>query len=244
MWAALRARPERVVRLFYAPTHGHALADVVRALAQRRVPFRGAGEEELVRIAGSRAHQGLVAVMEEPPIPVLTAESVRGWARAPGLALLLDGVENPHNLGALARTAAFLGVRDFAVVGPGAAALRSGAVYRTAEGAMESLAAWRVDAAEACIRAFGAAGGVTIALDVAGAADLGDVEGWAQRRPCLLVAGSEEHGVAPATLALCAPRVRIEGTEAVQSLNVAVATALALYALRGRGEPISAPGHT
>lgn len=235
-----------MLRLFHAPAHSAPLAEVLRDLARRRTPFRAADDAELARVAGSRAHQGLVAVLHLPVSRTLSPDGVQAWAAAPGLALLLDGVENPHNIGALARTAAFLGVRDLAVAGPGAAALHSGAVYRTAEGAMESLTAWRLEAAAPCIRAFVAAGGTAVALDVAGTADLGLVSGWARQRPCLLVAGGEERGMAPTALAACSLRVRIAGSTAVQSLNVSVATALALFALRGPDRPsgLSGPGRT
>jgi TrmH RNA methyltransferase len=230
--AALEARPGDVVRLFFAAPERATVAQALRELAQRRALYRELPDAELTRVAGSRAHQGLVAVLQEPPVPVLDLATVAAWARTPGLRLGLDGVANPHNLGALARTAAFLGVFDLAVAGPGADALRSGAVYRTAEGAMEALSAWRATDLAGALRAFTESGGLAVGLDVAATGDLADLRGVASQRSCWVVAGSEELGLATPVRAACSQVVAIAGSGRVQSLNVGAATAIALAWLR------------
>jgi len=224
--AALHHRPGDVLRLFFDPTHLAELKPILRDLAQRRALYRELPEPELARIAGTRAHQGLVLVLRRPSVrPVLPAQ-VATWARGPSLVLALDGVGNPLNLGAIARTAAFLGVRDLLLSEQGTEAIGSGAAYRTAEGALESLTLWRSSDLAQDLHTLQAAGGLAVALAVDGTLDLPALR---QRGPAglVLVAGAEEDGVRPQVQAACGARVRIDG-DGVQSLNVGVAVGIAL----------------
>ncbi len=228
--AALRARPLQVRRLFYSPEHEPLLRPVLAQLAKRRAIFRSLPDAELDRVAASRAHQGLVAVLDAPDVPLLAREAVVTAAQTPGVTLLLDGVGNPHNLGAIARTAAFLGVRALWLTAQGAQTVRSAAAYRTAEGGLEHLAVARCHDAQAVVRAYVQAGGHALALAVRGEQRLADLPRY-RDRPLLLVLGSEEAGLEPAVEAACSLRVRIAGTDAVESLNVSVAAGIALAAL-------------
>lgn len=225
--AALHHRGDRVERLYFAKAQHDAVRPFLRGLAQRRVPFRELPDDELDRVAHSRAHQGLVAVLPLPETPLTTAVLWQAWAKAPGPLLALDGVGNPHNLGAIARTAAFLGVRDLVLAEEGAASIRSTAAYRTAEGGLESLAVWRSSDLARDLGLLQAAGGLAVALAVGGTLDLATLR---QRGPrgLVLVAGAEEDGLRPAVAQACRAAVRIEGTDAVQSLNVGVAVGMAL----------------
>ena len=228
--AALRARPEQVRRLFFAAEHARDLQPVLAQLAKRRAIFRELPDEELDRVAGTRAHQGLVAVLDTPDVPTLARAEVVIAAQNPGITLLLDGVGNPHNVGAIARTAAFLGVRALWLTAEGAATVRSAAACRTAEGGLEFLAVAACHDALAVVRAYVHAGGQALALAVRGEqtlADLAQLRGHA----VLVVMGSEETGLDPAVEAACSLRVRIPGTDAVESLNVSVAAGIALAAL-------------
>lgn len=228
--AALRQRPERVKRLFFLAEHARSLAPTLQDLAKRRAIFRQVSAEELDRVAGTRAHQGLVAVLDAPEVPTLAREDVALAARQPGPTLLLDGVGNPHNIGAIARTAAFFGVRALWLTAPGAANVRSTAACRTAEGGLEFLPVAACHDALAVVRAYKEAGGQVLALSVHGDKTLADVALW-RGKPVLLVLGAEEAGLDPAVEALCSLRVKIAGTDAVESLNVSVAAAIALAAL-------------
>ncbi len=228
--AALQVRPERVRRLFFSPDHERELRPILAQLAKRHGIFRTLPPEELDRVAGSRAHQGLVAVLDAPEVPTLARETVERAAREPGITLLLAGVGNPHNVGAIARTAAFLGVGALWLTAEGAAVVRSAAACRTAEGGLEHLLAAKCHDALAAVRAYVQAGGCAVALAVRGEKSLAELAPY-RAKPVLLVLGSEEQGLDPAVEAACSARVRIPGTAAVESLNVGVAAGIALAAL-------------
>jgi TrmH RNA methyltransferase len=228
--AAIDQRPDALRKLYYDPARLPALRPILRELAARRVPYREVAAEELERISHSHAHQGVVAILALPPLPLTTEATLQAWATQPGVDLVLDGVDNPHNLGAMARTAAFLGVRALLLGEHGAAAIRSAAANRTAEGGLEHLPVWRSGDLVQDILRFQALGGHAVALAVRGAVPLRAF----RSRPgqsLWLVAGSEEAGLRPEVERVCHKKVRIEGTGKVESLNVGVAVAIALARL-------------
>lgn len=229
--AALRTRLEHVRRLFYGAEHSRTLQPVLKQLAARRAIFRELPDDELTRVAGTRAHQGLVAVLDLPDVPVLARTDVEAAVTQPGVTVLLDGVGNPHNVGAIARTAAFLGARALWLTDEGAACVRSTAAYRTAEGGLESLPVALATRPRALVETWLAGGGQAVALSVHATHRLDEV---AKDRPVLLVLGSEEQGLHADVEAACPTRVRIDGTGAVESLNVSVAAGIALAALNAR----------
>lgn len=233
---ALSARdPGRIERLFFAPSRAAELAPLCRALAAAKKPYRAVGAEELVRIAGTPLHGGVVAVARpRPPLPADPA-AVAGWAGDGRLLVILDGVGNPHNLGAIARSAAFFAVPRLILAERREQALPSDASYRVAEGGLDRLALYRaplpvlLPALRRVYRVIGAAA-------EGGAPPAPRAEG----RPPALVLGHEEHGLAAVTRAACDEIVTIPGMipgtipSGVQSLNVAAAAAILIYLLTRR----------
>lgn len=235
--AVLNQRPADVQRLHHdpdlPPQRLQALAPHLRALAAARKPYRQTPADELQKLAGTHAHQGIVLACAPRQLPVLTPGAVDAAAAQPGLWLALDGVANPHNVGALARSAAFLGVRGLWLAGPGAVTACSPAALRTAEGALESLPLAHATDLRAAVQRFAAAGGHTAALSVHASQSLWQAQGLAHRNPVLLVCGAEEDGLHPEVERACQQRLHITGTQpaAVESLNVSAATAIALAVL-------------
>ncbi len=227
--AALQHRCRDVRRLYFAPQHLASLKPVLRELAARRAIYRELPDAELERVSGQRAHQGLVAVLDAPETETVRLDDLHDWAETPGVVLALDGVGNPHNLGAIARTAAFLGVRALLLSAQGVACVRSTAAYRTSEGGLEVLPAYRSEHLAGDIRIFRQAGGRVCALAVGGTQKLSDLAGLGRKGPgVLLVAGSEEDGMTAEVAKACGNALRIDGSGAVESLNVGVAVGMAL----------------
>ncbi len=222
--ALFKRRPEAVLRLFYTeamrPFAGPFCAD----LAKRRVPYRMLPADEMGRAAGTAHHGGIAAVARARVVPVMEPES----PPREKLLLVLDGIGNPHNLGAIARSAAFFGVKSLLIHHVPGAALPSDAAYRTAEGALEYLALYRTRDLPALLRALGPMYRTVAATLRPGAMALGEMP---RDRPVALVLGGEEHGVSADVLAACRREVRIAGSGLVQSLNVAQAAAVLLHAL-------------
>lgn len=230
---ALFARdPGRVERLFFAARLEPELAPFCRALAAARKPYRQVGAEELARVAGTVLHGGVVAVARPRPPLAAAPEAAAGWA-ADGLPLLvLDGIANPHNLGAIARSAAFFGVPRIVLAERGEQALPSDASYRVAEGGLDRVRLYRASLPVLLP-------GLRRSYRVIGAAAEGGAPPVPRRdgRPAALVLGNEEHGLDPATRALCEEIATLPGTApegGVQSLNVAAAAAILLYLLTRR----------
>ncbi len=229
---ALVARdPGRVERLFYVPRLARQLAAPRRVLADARKPFREVGAAELARIAGTVHHGGVVAIARPRPLLALDPQAARRWAVDGRPLLILDGIGNPHNLGAIVRSAAYFGVERIILVERPEQALPSPASYRISEGALDRVMLYQAPLSVA----FGA---LKPAFRVVGTV-LGrgvPLHAFRADRPVALVLGNEEHGLDPATLALCdtvitIPGVTIPGGQ-IQSLNVAAAAAILFYALR------------
>jgi TrmH RNA methyltransferase len=221
----------RVERLFFEPRLARDLANARRMLAKTRKPYREVEADELARIAGTARHGGVVAVARPKPLLALDPKLAAGWVRDGRALLILDGVGNPHNLGAIVRSAAYFGVRRIVLADRPDQALPSAASYRVAEGALDRVILYRaplstaLPALKRSYRIVGTALGHGLPL-----AEL------RRDRPVALILGNEESGVDPATLALCdtvvtIPGVPLPGSEQLQSLNVAAAAAVLFYAL-------------
>lgn len=217
-------RPHDLRKLWLAESRIGALKPVLAWCVKQRVGYRVVADEDLARLAGSSHHEGVVfdALRREEP-------SLEDWLRdlpagRPALALWLDGVGNPHNLGAILRSAAHFGVAGVLLPRGGGLGL-SGAAARVAEGGAEAVPMVRLPATDDALRRLSAAGFALAATVVRNGATL-----YQARLPArlVLVMGAEGEGVDPALAAACAQRLGIPGTGAVESLNVAAATAVFL----------------
>lgn len=225
--AALFARrPEAVLRLFYVPARRREAGPLCKMMAASRRPYREVPPDELARIAGTTHHGGIVAVAIARAVPELGAPFPPALLAAPVLPVL-DGIGNPHNLGAIARSAAFFGCTGLLLSGDPRQAGLSDAAFRTAEGGLEHLALHRAASLPVALRAMAPRFTTVAAVARGGVAPAALPRG----KPFALVLGNEEEGLAPATLAACAQRVTLPGSGRVESLNVSVAAAVLIHAL-------------
>jgi TrmH RNA methyltransferase len=228
--ALFATSPERVERLFYDARLKPAVGAFCALLARARKPYRLVPGDELDRVAGTVLHGGVVALAQPRPMPLFDPVEALGWAGEGRPLLLLDGVGNPHNLGAIARTAAFFGLKRIVLSDHPAQAGPSDASYRVAEGGLEHVELYRA------ARFAGALRRLRDSHAVIGTA-LGRGQPLAALRrgdrPFALVLGNEEQGLPSATLDVCDAIVTIPGTGQVQSLNVAASAALVIYTAIG-----------
>jgi TrmH RNA methyltransferase len=225
--AALFARrPDDVRRLFYTQAMRGRVGEFCALLAATKRPYRLLEPEAMEKAAGTPHHGGIAAVARRKPFAILQFDTP---PRVP-LLLALDGVGNPHNLGAIARSAAFFGVRALLLHEAAGQAMPSDAAYRTAEGGLEFLDLYRTRDLPGAIRACAPFYRSVAASLSPHSALLGALP---RDRPVLLVLGNEETGVSPAVVAACRREVRIPGSGQVQSLNVAQAAAVLLHTLSG-----------
>lgn len=218
---AHRARAIR--KLYLAEVRIPQLQPLLKWCVANRIGYRVVDEADLQKLASSTHHEGVVAdVLRVEPVPLTT------WLHAlpvgPQCALWLDGVGNPHNLGAILRSGAHFGAAAVLLPKHSMLAL-SGAAARVAEGGAEAVPFVRLgrdDNAFAQLRGAGFAFAATV---VRGGADL-----FATTLPerLIYVIGAEGEGMSPQLADACDLRLSIPGSGAVESLNVAAAAAVLL----------------
>jgi 23S rRNA (guanosine2251-2'-O)-methyltransferase len=215
---ALKAHPQDVLRVMVE--RGKAEA-VQRAAAEAGVRVDEVQPRELSHRARGGVHQGVGA--ELAAFRYAELEDLLG--ASPAFLLVLDGVTDPQNLGALVRSAHALGAHGVVVPKDRAAGVTP-AVFKAAAGALEHCPLARVTNLARAIDQMKEAGIWTVALAAEAEKELGEVDLAA---PTALVLGSEGTGVRPLVRKSCDHVARISMAGKVGSLNVAAAGAVALY---------------
>lgn len=221
--AMFARRPGDLRKVWLLESRIPRLKDVLAYCVKHRIGYTVVDEPDLQKLAASQHHEGVVFGVA--PAPEL---SLSGWLRdlpeGPALALWLDGVGNPHNLGAILRSAAHFGVAGLMLPKDSSLAL-SGAAARVAEGGAEVVPLVRLGRADNSLAQLRSAGFGVAATVVRGGEPL-----FAADLPprLLLVMGAEQTGVDPLLADAAAMRLGIPGTGAVESLNVASASTVFL----------------
>jgi 23S rRNA (guanosine2251-2'-O)-methyltransferase len=195
------------------------IADLARAAG---VPMRRTTRSELAKMAFSDAPQGVVAradPLPDAPLDVL----IRG--PAPFL-VVLDGITDPHNLGAIMRSALSAGATGL-VTGRHRAAHLTPAALKAAAGAAEYLPVAVVAGVPAALAALASAGVWTVAVDTGASTPLWDLS--VATESLALVVGAEGRGLSRLVRQRCELAVRIPLRGPLDSLNVAAATTLACF---------------
>jgi TrmH family RNA methyltransferase len=196
-------------------------AAVAALLADRGVPVATVNDEEFDSAAGTDHPQGILAVGEAPDLSLADVAKA-SLART----LVLDGVQDPGNVGTLIRTAAALGVGTVVAL-PGTADVWNAKVVRGAVGGHFHLTVTHATLDE--LQAALSAAGVPLwGADAAGRA----VDSVTPPPTFALAVGNEGAGLSPAVRAAAAELVSLPMTAGVESLNVGVAAGILLYALR------------
>ncbi|MFZ4806680.1 MAG: TrmH family RNA methyltransferase [Hyphomicrobiaceae bacterium] len=225
----------RVHRLFFTPEMAPDAEPFLSVLAAARRPYREVGPEELERIAGTAMHGGIVALAEPRRINEARPEDL---SRTGEPLLVLDGVGNPQNIGAITRTAAFFGLRRIVISDHPEQAAISDASFRIARGGLAYVDVLRAHNLPVFLAAMRTSHNV-IGTALEGARPLEQItaDPAFSNRPALVVLGNEEQGLPRATLKACATVVSLPGSGRVQSLNVSVTAGILIHALL-RGAPI------
>jgi 23S rRNA (guanosine2251-2'-O)-methyltransferase len=221
--AALQNPARRMRRLL-------ATENAARHLADENIP---AAAPEIVRpdaiaarLPPDAVHQGLY--LEADPLPSPPIEAVD----AGGIVLVLDQITDPHNVGAIFRSAA-----AFAVAAIVTTARHSpeatGVLAKAASGALEHVPLVTVQNLARAMASLKERGFLLIGLDSTGEADLATLP---LRRPLALVLGAEGKGLRQLTRETCDRVARLDLPGAIQSLNVSNAAAVALYVASSRSE--------
>ena len=241
--AVCEHHPMTVNRLFLREDRLKQLTGICKQLAERKRPYKICEDEELERICKSVHHQGVVVMIEEPDIEPLSLEDLELWANERKTGLILHSVGNDHNLGAIARAAAFFDAGFLVLNENDEEARLTTSAYRIAEGAMEHLTVRRITNTAAFLK-DASKRLITIGTDTRARMRIGDLSGIVKSakvkidqaggsgRPGIaLVLGNEETGLPENVKSQCSCLLRIPGTGNIDSLNVSQAAALFLHAI-------------
>jgi 23S rRNA (guanosine2251-2'-O)-methyltransferase len=206
--------------------HGGRLQEIVQLAKSRGVPVRFEDGAQLDRAAGTREHQGVVALVAAQSTVSLEDLIARSRAsEAPGLLVLLDGVEDPQNLGAIIRSALAAGAGG-AVIPERRAAGLTEAAARASAGAVAHLPVARVVNLARAMEELKEGSYWLVGLDERAERAHTDVD---LTGPIGLVLGGEGQGLHDLVRARCDFLVSIGTSGPVRSLNVSVAAGIALF---------------
>jgi 23S rRNA (guanosine2251-2'-O)-methyltransferase len=222
---ALRAK-RPLERILVAKGLGGArVQEVIDLARQSGTPVRFEERDALDRLASTRAHQGVIALGSAKKYAEL--EDI---APASELIVVLDGVEDPHNLGAIMRTAHAAGAGAVVISERRAAGLTD-VVAKAAAGALEYLPVVRVGNVNQALRSLKDMGYFVYGLDERGDLAYDKVE-WAERSA--IVMGAEGKGLHELVRKNCDGLLRIPMAGKIASLNVSVATGVVLFSRLSR----------
>ena len=223
VFEALRAR--RVTALRVSPRADERLTELVRQAEEQEVPVRRVSADELDRLTGGprQRHQGVVAEVEEAAS--FSVEELVAAARGPALIVVLDSIEDPHNVGAILRTVDAAGA-DGLVRQSRHAARLDGAAAKASAGAVAHVKIAEVVNIARAIETLKEAGVWTVGLDGEAPKRYDEID-WTL--PSAVVLGAEGSGLRRLVRERCDWLVSIPMAGRVQSLNVSVAAGIALF---------------
>jgi 23S rRNA (guanosine2251-2'-O)-methyltransferase len=216
--------------------------EAIKLAADRGVPVLEAGPAELDRLTGGALHQGLAlrvrAYEYAHPDDLLARAADAGELP---LIAALDGVTDPRNLGAIARSAAAFGAHGVVVPSRRGAGVTAGA-WKASAGALARIPVARAANLARALQSYRDAGIFVAGLDADGDTAVRDLD--LATAPLVLVTGSEGRGLSRIVTQACDVLIRIPITASTESLNAGVATGIALYeiaTIRGQEFRTSAP---
>jgi 23S rRNA (guanosine2251-2'-O)-methyltransferase len=217
---ALRAHHPLERILIAKGAGGPRLQEIIELARRAAIPVRFEPRDALERLAGSSSHQGVVALGAASKYADLD-----DLAAQKGLLVVLDGVEDPHNLGAIIRTAHAAGAAAVVVPERRAAGLTE-VVAKSAAGALEYLPVARAGNINRALESLKQRGYWIYGLDERGDQDYDRVSYSA---PTALVFGGEGKGLHDLVRRHCDALVRIPMAGKIPSLNVSVAAGIVLF---------------
>jgi 23S rRNA (guanosine2251-2'-O)-methyltransferase len=203
--------------------HGERVEAIVRLAKSQGVPLRFEERSQVDRLTNTREHQGVAALAAAKPAVELEVLLARKSAQ--GLLVLLDGVEDPHNLGAIVRTSLAAGAQGIVIPERRAAGLTD-TVERASAGALAHLPVARVKNLVRAMEEMKEAGYWLVGLDERAGKSYSEVD---LTGSVAVVLGSEGSGLHELTRKRCDFLVSLPTTGPVRSLNVSVAAGVMLF---------------
>lgn len=220
---AIRSGSRRLESVLIARREDARLRAILDACRTANIPVRQESKDHLTRLAKTASHQGVIAVVAEHDY--LSVEDLMRPRGEHLFLLALDGVEDPHNLGALLRTADGAGV-DGIILPERRAAPVNATVVKTSAGATEHVRIARVTNLVRALEDLKRQNAWCVGLDERGTENYADFD---FRCNCVVVLGGEGGGLHDLVRRTCDHLLRIPMAGQIASLNVSVAGAVVLY---------------
>lgn len=223
----LKSKPSRITKIIFAKERVEKTFKALIDLAQKqKIPITYKHKQVLDHLSGSSHHQGVLAIVS-PYEMVGLDEIIKRWQNSGErlLALILDGIQDPQNLGALIRTACACGVHGVIIAKDRAAPI-TGAVFKSSAGAVEYTPIARVINIAVAIEHLKKKGAWIVGTSAESKTCLYDLDGSCD---LALVIGSEGKGIRPLVKKMCDFIVHIPLRGKISSLNASAAGAVALY---------------
>jgi 23S rRNA (guanosine2251-2'-O)-methyltransferase len=207
--------------------HDERISEAIKLAADRGIALLEAGATQLDRLTGGALHQGIALQVRAydyaHPDDLLARAAEAGQ---PPLIAALDGVTDPRNLGAVARSAAAFGAHGVVVPSRRGAGVTAGA-WKASAGALARLPVARAANLARALASYQEAGLFVAGLDAAGDTEIRDLD--LATSPLVVVIGSEGKGLSRIVAQSCDVLVRIPIAARTESLNAGVAAGIALY---------------
>lgn len=198
--------------------------EALRIAVHRQIPLLEVPRMELDRMSDGGVHQGLMLTV--PPF----AYAEDGDVLTGNLVVALDGINDPRNLGAIARSAAAFGASGLIIPSRRSVGVTASS-WKASAGALARLPVAQVTNLTRTLENAKRAGFITVGLAGDAAVDLSEMRTDVLSEPVILVVGSEGAGLTRLVAQTCDWLVRIPMGEKTESLNAAVAASIAMYAV-------------
>ncbi|HQU28132.1 MAG TPA: 23S rRNA (guanosine(2251)-2'-O)-methyltransferase RlmB [Nitrospirales bacterium] len=222
---ALQSRTRAIQRLWVIRSDGRYFP-LTRLAKERGIPFSIESRERLDQLANDRHHQGVVANITSKEY--LEGEELLDSlleSPTPALLVVLDQIQDPHNLGAVIRSVDAAGAHGIVIPKHRAVGI-TGGVAKASAGALEYVQIARVANTGKFIEECQKQDIVTVALDPEGHSSYSEID---MTGPIALVFGSEGEGIRPIVRRKCDQQVHIPMKGRINSLNVSVSVAVTLF---------------
>ena len=213
--------------------------EVIEQCKKRNIKFTiERDRKKIEKLVGNAYHQGIVAIIKGYEYASLeTILKKIPEAKIP-LLVMLDGLKDPHNLGAILRTCDAIGV-DGVIIGKHRSVSLNATVAKVSTGAIEHVPVTRVTNLARTLQDLKKQGYWIVGSDMENASDYREVD---YKMPIVLVVGSEGNGISDLVLKQCDYIVKLPMVGHVTSLNASVATAVLLYQIHQSREPLNRKG--
>jgi len=223
----LNSNPESVLRVIIQSGRGDTrVHNLIVMLTDLEIPFSELEKNRLDQISSNETHQGVISEVILPPL--LTEDSLIASInlyKGKPLILILDSIQDPRNLGACLRSANAAGVSHVIINKDGSAPINA-LVHKTSAGAINSLQIFHVTNLSRTIKSIQEKDIWVIGLDGGSSSKIYDVN---LSGPTAIVMGAEGKGIRSLIKKTCDQLVTIPMSGNIESLNVSVATGIALF---------------